>query len=78
MGLATSSIDPHSQKVHTKIHKIPKFGVNQAVLTEKQRFLKKGTGQTVGWFSSVSLAFIFVKDMYGHPDAVSRWPCISL
>ena len=28
MGLAT--IDPHSQKGHTEIHKIPKFGVNQA------------------------------------------------
>ena len=28
MGLAT--IDPSSQKEHTKIHKIPKFGVNQA------------------------------------------------
>ena len=28
MGLAT--IDPHSQKENTKIHKIPKFGVNQA------------------------------------------------
>ena len=28
MGLAT--IDPHSQKEHTKIHNIPKFGVNQA------------------------------------------------
>ena len=27
MGLAT--IDPHSQKEHTKIHKIP-IGVNQA------------------------------------------------
>ena len=27
MGLAT--IDPNSQKEHTKIHKIPKFGVNQ-------------------------------------------------
>ena len=27
MGLAT--IDPHGQKEHTKIHKIPKFGVNQ-------------------------------------------------
>ena len=32
MGLAT--IDPHSQKEHTEIHKIPKFGV----LTEIQRF----------------------------------------
>ena len=28
MGYAT--IDPHSQKVLTEIHKIPKFGVNQA------------------------------------------------
>ena len=36
-GLGTSlliiilaTIDPHSQKEHTEIHKIPKFGVNQA------------------------------------------------
>ena len=28
MGLAP--INPHGQKEHTKIHKIPKFGVNQA------------------------------------------------
>ena len=28
MGLAT--IDPHSLKEHNKIHKIPKFGANQA------------------------------------------------
>ena len=28
MGLAT--IDPHSQKEHTEIHKITKFGLNQA------------------------------------------------
>ena len=27
MGLST--IDPHSQNEHTKIHKIPKFGVNR-------------------------------------------------
>jgi len=27
MVLAT--IDPHGQKEHTQIHKIPKFGVNQ-------------------------------------------------
>ena len=26
MGLAT--VDPHSHKVQTKLHKIPKFGVN--------------------------------------------------
>ena len=30
MGLAT--IDSHSQKEHTEIHKIPKFGVDQASL----------------------------------------------
>ena len=28
MGLATT--DPHSQKDHTEILKIPRFGVNQA------------------------------------------------
>ena len=28
MGLAAT--DPQSQKEHTEIHKIPKFGVNQA------------------------------------------------
>ena len=28
MGLAI--IDSHSQKEHTEIHKIPKFGVNRA------------------------------------------------
>ena len=28
MGFAT--IDPHSRKEHTEIHKIPMFGVNQA------------------------------------------------
>ena len=29
MGLAT--IDPHNQKEHTEIHKIPEFGVNQCI-----------------------------------------------
>jgi len=52
MGLAT--IDPHHQKEHTEIHKIPKFGVNQASLTEIQRF------------ENVKI----YKEMYGHPDAV--------
>ena len=28
MGLAI--VDPHSQKEHTKIDKLPKFGVNRA------------------------------------------------
>ena len=36
MGVAT--IDPHSQREHTEIRKIPKFGVNQASFTEIQRF----------------------------------------
>ena len=36
MGLAT--IDSNSQKELTEIHKIPKFGVNQLVFTEIQRF----------------------------------------
>ena len=36
MGLAT--IDPQSQKEHTEIYRIPKFGVNEVVLTEIQRF----------------------------------------
>jgi len=42
MGLAT--IDPHSQKEHTEIHKIPKFGVNQASFdwdTAIQKLTKK-------------------------------------
>ena len=34
MGLAT--IDPHSQKEHTEIHKIPKFGVYQASLLRQR------------------------------------------
>ena len=29
MGLATTCTDPHSQKEHTGIHKIPTFGVGQ-------------------------------------------------
>ena len=33
MGFAT--IDPHSQKEHTEIYKILKFGVNQASTTSK-------------------------------------------
>ena len=36
MGLAT--IDPHSQKEHTHIHKIPKFGVNRASFDAIQEF----------------------------------------
>ena len=45
MGLAT--IDPHSRKERTKIHKIPKFGVNQASfdwdtgIQKQNKFTKK-------------------------------------
>ena len=62
MGLTT--LDPHSQKEHTEIHKIPKFGANQDSLTEIQRF------------KNVKIN----KEMYGHPDAgsASGWPYISL
>ena len=49
MGLAT--IDPHSQKEHTKIHKIPKFGVNQIrlVFTEIQAFKNEKNLQRNVW-----------------------------
>ena len=36
MGLAT--IDPHSQKEHTEIDKIPKFGVNQGPCVNRVSF----------------------------------------
>ena len=38
MGLST--IDSHSQKEHTEIHKIPKFGVNQASFSLRYSDLK--------------------------------------
>ena len=63
MGLAT--IDSHSQKEHTEIHKIHKFGVNQVVFTEIQPF------------ENVKI----YKEMYSNPDAVRhgvRMPYISL
>ena len=53
MGLAT--IDPHSQKEHTKIHKIPKFGVNQASFDWDRAIWKRQNLQRNVW----------------HPDAVS-------
>ena len=36
MGLAT--IDPHSQKVQTKLYKIPKFGVKDPIVSKIQPF----------------------------------------
>ena len=52
MGLTT--IDPHSQKVQTKLYKILKFGVNRPNLSKIQPF-ENGK---------------IYKEMYGHPDAV--------
>ena len=62
MGLAT--IDPHSQKEHTKIHKIPKFGVNQA---------------SFDWDTAILKKIKINKEMYGIQtlsDTVSR--CLTL
>ena len=53
MGLAT--IDSHNQKEHTKIHKIPKFDVNQASLHWDTAIKKRQNLQRNVW----------------HPDAVS-------
>ena len=63
MGLAT--IDPHSQKEHTEIHKIRSLVLIRLVLTEIQRF------------KSVKI----YKEMYGTRKpcrTASGWPYISL
>ena len=44
MGLAT--IDPHSQKEHTEIHKIPKFAVYQASQKIYKENLQRPDGHT--------------------------------
>ena len=54
MGLTT--IDPQSQKEHIKIHKIPKFNVNEA---------------SFDWDTAIWKKSKLTKKMYGHPDAVS-------
>ena len=54
MGLAT--IDPDSRKVHTKLFKISKFGVNRP--NSKQ--------DTPIWKFLLKIN----KEMYGYPDAV--------
>ena len=51
MGLAT--IDPHSQKEHTEIHKIPKFGVNRA---------------SFDWDTGIEKKQNNYKEMYGNAD----------
>ena len=53
MGLA--AIDPHSQKEHTEIHKIPKFGVYQASFYRDTTISKLQNLQRNVW----------------HPDALS-------
>ena len=62
MGLAT--IDSHSQKEHTEIHKIPKFGVNLASF-EIQRF--KNVNITKEMYGIWTLC-----------RTTSGWPYISL
>ena len=49
MGLAT--IDSHSQKEHTEIHKIPKFGVNQASFDWDTAIYKRQNLQRNVWQS---------------------------
>ena len=50
-GLAT--IDPNSQEEHTKIHKIPKFGVNQASFdTKLGDFVNLGVLFRTMWINS--------------------------
>ena len=52
MGLAT--VDSHSQKEHTEIHKIPKFGVNQASFDRDTAILKLQNLQNVRHPDAVS------------------------
>ena len=47
MGLAT--IDPHSQKEHTKIHKIPSLVLIRPVLTEIEAFKNEKNLQRNVW-----------------------------
>ena len=47
MGLAT--LDPHSQKEHTKIHRIPSLVLIRIVLTEIQPFKNEKNLQRNVW-----------------------------
>ena len=63
--MALATIDPHGQKEHTEIHKIPSLVLIRLVLTEIQRF------------KNVKIN----KEMYGIRTlcrTASRWPYISL
>ena len=53
MGLAT--IDPHSQKEHAEIYKIPKFGVKRASFDRDTTICKRRN----------------YKEMFGRPDTAS-------
>ena len=54
MGLATTCIDPHSQKEHTEIHKIPSLVLIDPIVNKKQ------------WFKNVKSNKEMY--MYGHLD----------
>ena len=67
MGLAT--IDPHSQKEHTEIHKIPMFGFNQARF-DRDTAIQKRPG------NEVAKKCMAIWTVSGR--TASRWPYISL
>ena len=68
MGLAT--IDSHSQKEHTEIHKIPKFGLNQASFMSK--FKKKCMAiRTLS--DTASGCHTFLCKFWHFQIAVSQW-----
>ena len=64
MGLVT--IDPHGHKVQTKLHKIPKFGVNRPNSKKDAVIWKCQNLQINVWPSGRCL------------NAASGWPYISL
>ena len=67
MELAT--IDPHGQKEHTEIHKIPKFGVNQASFKiNKEMYGVRTLVQTASGWPYISLFIIIHQTHYEKSD----------
>ena len=64
MGLAT--IDPHSQKEHTEIHKIPMFGVNQARFDSNTAIEKRYNQPAKNVWPSGHCRVGQRPDMHGH------------
>ena len=59
MGLAT--IDPHSQREHTKIHKIPKLGVNRASFTKKCKEMQTNPDISPDLSALITFFRLFIK-----------------